>query len=134
MSKYSGRKGGVNINKIVKAKSQGRKLSAITCYDAAFAKLVDQTEIDMVLVGDSLGNVMLGHESTIPVTIEDMVYHARSVARILTRPLRRSARDTATPSASTGSISGSLACRPCETRNGCGQPPDKNSSRGPYLM
>ena len=63
------------------------KISMITCYDAAFAKLINATDIDAVLVGDSLGNVVLGFENTIPVTMDHMVHHSASVARILTGPL-----------------------------------------------
>jgi 3-methyl-2-oxobutanoate hydroxymethyltransferase len=58
----------------------------VTCYDAAFARLVDDSGVDMVLVGDSLGNVMLGHDSTIPVTLNDMIHHSAAVARTLSKP------------------------------------------------
>lgn len=85
MSKYTQR-GSVTVTQILAAKSQGRRLSAVTCYDSAFAKLIDTTEIDIVLVGDSLGNVVLGYESTIPVTIQHMCHHTAAVARVLTRP------------------------------------------------
>lgn len=85
MSKYSQR-GSITVPQIVGAKAQGRKLSAITCYDSAFARLIDATEMDIVLVGDSLGNVMLGYENTIPVTVNDMCHHTAAVARTLTRP------------------------------------------------
>lgn len=59
----------------------------VTCYDATFAKLVDRCDIDAVLVGDSLGNVIQGHGTTIPVTLEDVIYHTRAVSRGLTKPL-----------------------------------------------
>lgn len=85
MSKYS-QKGSITVSQIAQAKTERRKLSAITCYDSSFARLIDQTPVDIVLVGDSLGNVMLGHDSTIPVTMDDMVHHTRAVARVLTRP------------------------------------------------
>ncbi len=85
MSKYAQR-GSITISQILQAKADGRPLSAITCYDAAFARLIDQTGIDIVLVGDSLGNVMLGHDGTIPVTLDDMLHHGRAVARVLSRP------------------------------------------------
>ena len=59
----------------------------VTCYDATFARLVDQANVDAVLVGDSLGNVIQGHETTIPVTLEDVIYHTRAVSRGLRHPL-----------------------------------------------
>lgn len=86
MSKYSAKASPVTIAHILAAKHEQRKLSAITCYDAAFARLLDDSGIDIVLVGDSLGNVILGHENTIAVTLDDMVHHAAAVGRVLTRP------------------------------------------------
>jgi 3-methyl-2-oxobutanoate hydroxymethyltransferase len=86
VSKYSARQGAVTMTQILAAKGEGRRLSVVTCYDAAFARLVDQTAIDMVLVGDSLGNVMLGFEGTIPVTVDMMAHHTAAVARVLTKP------------------------------------------------
>jgi len=85
LSKYSGREGAVTLATILRRKGDGRKLSMVTCYDAAFARLVDLSGVDMVLVGDSLGNVMLGHDSTIPVRLDDMIHHSAAVARVLTR-------------------------------------------------
>jgi len=85
MSKYT-QKAAITVSQIVAAKAKGQKVSVVTCYDSAFARLVDQTDVDIVLVGDSLGNVMLGHDNTIPVTMDDMLHHARAVARVLTRP------------------------------------------------
>ena len=86
MSRYHLRGEAITLHDITARKSSGGKLSMVTCYDAAFARLVDKTEIDMVLVGDSLGNVMLGHDDTIPVTLADMLHHARAVSRILRKP------------------------------------------------
>lgn len=60
---------------------EGERLAMVTCYDATFARLVDAAELDMILVGDSLGMVIQGHEHTIPVTLDDMIYHARAVVR-----------------------------------------------------
>ncbi len=62
-------------------KEAGEKIACLTAYDAAFARLADQVGVDLVLVGDSLGMVIQGHETTIPVDMEDMIYHARCVAR-----------------------------------------------------
>jgi 3-methyl-2-oxobutanoate hydroxymethyltransferase len=58
-----------------------QKITMVTCYDATFARLVDQAGVDMVLVGDSLGMVIQGHENTLPVTVDDILYHGRAVAR-----------------------------------------------------
>lgn len=58
-----------------------RKLATLTCYDASFAALLDRAEIDLLLVGDSLGMVIQGHDSTLPVTVADVIYHTRAVAR-----------------------------------------------------
>lgn len=77
----------LTIPKIQKMKAAGEKIAMVTCYDASFAKLIDQAGIDIVLVGDSLGMVIQGHENTIPVTINDMIYHSAAVSRGLTRPL-----------------------------------------------
>lgn len=86
MSKFSVKQGAVTITQILAAKAAGRKLSMVTCYDSAFARLIDETAIDMVLVGDSLGNVMLGFEGTIPVTVDMMVHHTAAVSRALAKP------------------------------------------------
>ncbi len=67
-------------------RSSGEKIAALTCYDASFAVLVDEADADVVLVGDSLGMVIQGHDTTVPVTMDDVVYHCRAVARGLHRP------------------------------------------------
>ncbi len=81
----------LTIPKIQKMKSAsggaGEKIAMVTCYDATFAKRIDETGVDIVLVGDSLGMVIQGHENTLPVTIGDIAYHAAAVARGLTHPL-----------------------------------------------
>lgn len=64
-----------------KAKAEGVKLSMLTSYDYSMARLVDEAGINSILVGDSLGNVMLGYEDTTPVTMEDMIHHTAAVAR-----------------------------------------------------
>ncbi len=86
MSHHSAEKRAINITDISKAKLNGKKISMITCYDSAFGRIIESSEIDMVLVGDSLGNVVLGYESTIPVTIGDMVHHTKAVSRVCRRP------------------------------------------------
>ncbi|MFP7721225.1 3-methyl-2-oxobutanoate hydroxymethyltransferase [Lysobacter sp. A3-1-A15] len=72
---------------LAQARRDGRKLVMLTCYDAGFARTVDAAGIDLVLVGDSLGMVVQGHHSTLPVTVADMAYHTRCVARGLSRAL-----------------------------------------------
>lgn len=71
----------LSINDITAMKRRGEKISCLTAYDASFAAVIDKVGIDMLLVGDSLGMVVQGHSSTIPVTIEQMVYHAQCVSR-----------------------------------------------------
>ena len=62
-------------------KRQGRRIAMLTCYDYTMARLVDAAGVDAILVGDSLGCVMLGYADTLPVTVEDMIHHARAVVR-----------------------------------------------------
>ena len=69
------------IRHLLKQSHQGIPLTMVTCYDYTFARLVEQAEIDIILVGDSMGNVIQGHQTTLPVTLEDIVYHTRAVAR-----------------------------------------------------
>jgi 3-methyl-2-oxobutanoate hydroxymethyltransferase len=76
----------VNVATLARMKAEGQKISSITCYDASFAVLVDRAGVDVVLVGDSLGMVIQGHDTTVPVTMDDVVYHSRVVARGLHRP------------------------------------------------
>src|ERR1700742_2508183 len=76
----------VNVGTLVKMKAEGEKIAAITAYDASFATLVDDAGTDVVLVGDSLGMVIQGHDTTVPVTMDDMVYHCRAVSAGLHRP------------------------------------------------
>lgn len=86
MSKYNIGSEAMTLSRIQGKKDNGERLTMLTCYDAAFARLLDETGIDMVLVGDSLGNVMLGFENTISVTMEHMLHHSAAVSRVLTRP------------------------------------------------
>jgi len=64
-----------------KMKASGKKISMLTAYDFSFAKIIDEAGIDVILVGDSASNVMAGHETTLPITLEQMAYHASSVVR-----------------------------------------------------
>lgn len=76
----------VNVATLVKMKAEGEKIACITAYDASFATLVDDAGVDLVLVGDSLGMVIQGHDTTVPVTLADIIYHCRAVAKGLYRP------------------------------------------------
>ena len=71
----------VTAPEIMKMKRTGVKITALTAYDYSFARILDDAGIDILLVGDSLGSVIQGHESTLPVTLEEMIYHTRAVAR-----------------------------------------------------
>ena len=69
----------ITVSTLQKMKEQGQKISTITAYDASFAKIFDQAGIHAILVGDSLGMVLQGKDDTLPVSINDMVYHVQSV-------------------------------------------------------
>ena len=71
----------VTISDLRSRRHSGDRISMLTCYDASFAALMDDCGVDILLVGDSLGMVLQGHESTLPVTVEDIAYHTRCVAR-----------------------------------------------------
>ncbi len=75
------------IPDILAMKREGRRITMLTAYDAAFGRLVDEAGIDIILVGDSLGMVVLGHASTVPVTMEDMLHHSAAVSRGAKRAL-----------------------------------------------
>ena len=75
----------VNVSTLRQMKADGVPIACLTAYDASFAQLVDLAGVDLILVGDSLGMVIQGHETTIPVTVGDVVYHARSAARGVSR-------------------------------------------------
>lgn len=77
----------VTTNTLLKMKREGEKISMLTSYDYSMAKLVDQAGIDVILVGDSASNVMAGHETTLPITLDHMIYHASSVVRAVERCL-----------------------------------------------
>src|SRR6187549_3762970 len=77
----------VTTNTLLKMKAAGEKISMLTAYDFSFAKIIDAAGIDIILVGDSASNVMAGHETTLPITLEHMIYHASSVIRGVDRCL-----------------------------------------------
>lgn len=76
----------VSLTTLRTMKRSGEKIACLTCYDASFAVLADAADADVLLVGDSLGMVLQGHPTTIPVTVDDIVYHCRAVARGRHRP------------------------------------------------
>src|SRR6185369_896843 len=71
----------VTTNTLQKMKAAGKKISMITAYDFSFAGIFDAAGIDVILVGDSASNVMAGHETTLPITLDQMIYHASAVIR-----------------------------------------------------
>jgi len=70
----------VTVKTLREMKSKDEKIVSLTAYDASFARVVDEQGVEVILVGDSLGMVMQGHESTVPVTVDDVVYHSKAVA------------------------------------------------------
>ena len=77
----------ITTHTLLKMKAAGEKVSMITAYDFSFAKIFDNAGIDIILVGDSASNVMAGHETTLPITLDQMIYHASSVVRGIHRCL-----------------------------------------------
>ena len=77
----------ITTKSLIDMKAQGEKISMLTAYDYTMAKIVDSAGIDVILVGDSASNVMAGHETTLPITLDQMIYHASSVVRGATRAL-----------------------------------------------
>lgn len=87
MSTTEARTAPVSVPQLRKMKSEGQRITMLTCYDATFALAMDRAGVDTVLVGDSLGMVVQGHGSTLPVTVDHIVYHSAAVARGLTHAL-----------------------------------------------
>src|SRR5215213_10922752 len=77
----------ITTNTLQKMKASGKKISMLTAYDFSFARIFDAAGIDVILVGDSASNVMAGHETTLPITLDQMIYHASSVIRGVSRCL-----------------------------------------------
>jgi len=77
----------VTTHVLQEMKLKGEKIAMLTAYDYSFARILDNTGIDVILVGDSASNVMAGHTSTLPITLEQMIYHASSVVRAVKRAL-----------------------------------------------
>ena len=77
----------VTTHSLLEMKNRGEKISMLTGYDFSMAKIIDSSGIDIILVGDSASNVMAGHETTLPITLDQMIYHASSVVRGVSRAL-----------------------------------------------
>ncbi len=77
----------ITTKSLIEMKSNGEKISMLTAYDYTMAKIVDTAGVDVILVGDSASNVMAGHETTLPITLDQMIYHASSVVRAVERGL-----------------------------------------------
>lgn len=77
----------ITVKSLTEMKSNGEKISMLTAYDYTMAQIVDKAGIDVILVGDSASNVMAGHETTLPITLDQMIYHASSVVRAIDRAL-----------------------------------------------
>ena len=77
----------ITVKSLVDMKRNGEKISMLTAYDFSMAKIVDAANVDVILVGDSASNVMAGHETTLPITLDQMIYHASSVVRATQRAL-----------------------------------------------
>ena len=77
----------VTTNTLLEMKNNGEKISMLTAYDFTFAKIIDNANIDVILVGDSASNVIAGNETTLPITLDEMIYHAKSVVKGVDRAL-----------------------------------------------
>ena len=77
----------VTVKSLIDMKKNGEKISMLTAYDYSMAKIVDAAKVDVILVGDSASNVMAGYETTLPITLDQMIYHASSVIRAVKRAL-----------------------------------------------
>ena len=77
----------ITTKTLTEMKSRGEKISMLTAYDFTLAGIIDKAGIDVILVGDSASNVMAGHETTLPITLDQMIYHASSVIRGVDRAL-----------------------------------------------
>ena len=78
----------VTLKDLWRMKAQGEKIACLTCYDASFTRVLEAAGVDMFIIGDSLGMVLKGHETTVPVTMSDMLYHGENVARVGQHALR----------------------------------------------
>jgi 3-methyl-2-oxobutanoate hydroxymethyltransferase len=77
----------ITTHQLQEMKNRGEKIAMLTAYDYSMAKIIDAALVDVILVGDSASNVMAGHETTLPITLDQMIYHAASVVRAVKRSL-----------------------------------------------
>ena len=77
----------VTTHRLIEMKQRGEKISMLTAYDYSMAKLIDQAGMDVILVGDSASNVMAGNVTTLPITLDQMIYHVKSVMKAVNRAL-----------------------------------------------
>jgi len=77
----------ITTKSLIEMKANGEKISMLTAYDYSMAKIVDAAGVDVILVGDSASNVMAGHETTLPITLDQMIYHASGFVRAIHRAL-----------------------------------------------
>src|SRR5574339_437566 len=77
----------ITTHQLREMKNRGEKIAMLTAYDYSMAKIIDGAGVDVILVGDSASNVMAGHETTLPITLDQMIYHAASVIRAVSRAL-----------------------------------------------
>ncbi|MCF8193879.1 MAG: 3-methyl-2-oxobutanoate hydroxymethyltransferase, partial [Bacteroidia bacterium] len=77
----------VTTHTLAEMKQAGEKIAMLTAYDFTMARILDRSGVDVLLVGDSASNVMAGHETTLPITLDQMIYHASSVVRAVQRAL-----------------------------------------------
>src|SRR5919205_1920787 len=77
----------ITTHTLQEMKRRGERISMLTAYDFSLAKIIDDAGVDVILVGDSASNVMAGHETTLPITLDQMIYHASSVVRAVNRAL-----------------------------------------------
>ncbi len=77
----------ITTNTLLEMKQAGEKITMLTAYDYSLAKLVDRGGVDVILVGDSAANVMAGHDTTVPMTLDNMIYHAQCVQKAVERAL-----------------------------------------------
>lgn len=77
----------ITTHQLQEMKNRGEKIAMLTAYDYSMAKIIDAAGVDVILVGDSASNVMAGHETTLPITLDQMIYHAASVVRAVSRAL-----------------------------------------------
>lgn len=82
-----GKKWVITTQRLLEMKQKGEKIAMLTAYDYTTARILDEAGIDIILVGDSAANVMAGHETTLPITLDQMIYHAQSVVRAVHNPM-----------------------------------------------